>query len=113
MVVEQGRFAELNVPGNYIHELQAELYEEGEISHNKNSDNTGSSDASLRPLAAATKAEVDESRKTGDWATYKYYARALGPWYLLLFSSFVAGSSACSAMGSESWSRHTFANDTR
>lgn len=115
--MEQGKFAELNVPGTYIHELQVELLEKDDLSHNQASGDIGPSDAGQQPLIDATKSEADESRKTGDWKTYKYYARALGPYYLFLFFILVAGNHTCSAMGSESrrdiMLQLTVADDTR
>ncbi|CAN8102283.1 unnamed protein product [Discula destructiva] len=100
-IVEQGKFVDLNVPGSYIHDLQIEFLEKDETSGQSRDDEPAQVfDRSMQPLVDANKAELNESRKTGDWTTYKYYARALGPWYLFLFFSFVAANHTCFSMSS-------------
>ncbi|KAI0508944.1 P-loop containing nucleoside triphosphate hydrolase protein [Xylaria bambusicola] len=86
-IVEQGTFSELNVPGCYVHSLKINnLQSSTKVDHEPspaNQDITGSQNA---PVATQ---EQDGSRRTGDWATYKYYTAALGRWKLLIFLAFV------------------------
>ncbi|KAK7745878.1 hypothetical protein SLS53_002596 [Cytospora paraplurivora] len=96
-VVEQGSFAELNVVGNYIHNLQVKLEEE-EPSKDDNVEDAEESTNSPKAIIPPTEAVADKSRRTGDWAIYRYYARALGPWGLLMFVALVAGNSTFSGM---------------
>lgn len=100
-VVEQGSFAELNVVGNYIHDLQIKLEEE-EASNDDNIEDAKNSTNSPQATIPPAEAVADESRKTGDWAIYKYYARALGPWGLLMFAALVAGNETFIGMSSKS-----------
>ncbi|KUI69238.1 Multidrug resistance-associated protein 1 [Cytospora mali] len=95
-IVEQGSFAELNVAGNYIYTLKVKLQEE-EASH-ENKYEIDESDDNQQALLPSTGAVVDSSRKTGDWATYKYYARALGPWGIIMFVGLVTGNKIFEAM---------------
>ncbi|ROW02989.1 hypothetical protein VMCG_05737 [Cytospora schulzeri] len=96
-VVEQGKFTELNVPGNYIHTLQVKLQKE-EATH----DDEVVDDSHYNPQThvPSSKAVIDNSRKSGDWAIYKYYARALGPWGIAMFVGLVAGNETFTGMGS-------------
>lgn len=110
-IVEQGKFAELNIPGSYIHDLKIELITEDKTSSEGRNDETQPSDETQQPLVAATKVQSDESRKTGDWTTYKYYARALGRWNLALFFIFVATNNACSSVSSKMIPTSTLAGD--
>lgn len=98
--MEQGKFAELNVPGSYIHDLKIKLVTEDKARTQCQDDEAHPIDETQKALVDANKAESDESRKTGDWTTYKYYARALGRWNLALFFIFVAANNACTSMGS-------------
>jgi ABC-type multidrug transport system fused ATPase/permease subunit len=98
-LIHQGTFAELNATAPYIHDLELSL--EDISSHVDNPAN----DRSLGEVQAAvsgTIIDANESRKIGDWAIYKYYARALGPLGLVLFGSFVACTSALNGLSSKS-----------
>ncbi|KAK5633576.1 hypothetical protein RRF57_009290 [Xylaria bambusicola] len=86
-IVEQGSFSELNVPGCYVHSLRI-----------NNPQSLAGVDGEPSPANQYTTAyqnapvetqDQDASRRTGDWATYKYYIAALGRWKLLLFLAFV------------------------
>ncbi|ROW15668.1 hypothetical protein VPNG_02110 [Cytospora leucostoma] len=90
-VVEQGSFAELNVVGNYIHNLQVKLEEAEASNDDDNIEDAKNSTNSPKAIIPPTEAVADKSRRTGDWAIYRYYARALGPWGLLMFAALVAG----------------------
>ncbi|KAI0201172.1 P-loop containing nucleoside triphosphate hydrolase protein [Astrocystis sublimbata] len=85
-IVEQGKFAELNVPGRYVHSLRIntqstlDLGDEDQTSKQYIAGSTG--------FQAAVEGK-DSGRQTGDWATYKYYVAALGRSKLLLFVVFV------------------------
>lgn len=54
------------------------------------------------PKAKAATVVNDMSRKTGDWATYKYYTRALGRWPLAIFVSLIATNQIFTGMCSKS-----------
>ncbi|KUI53472.1 Multidrug resistance-associated protein 1 [Cytospora mali] len=95
-IVEQGSFAELNVAGNYIYTLKVKLQEE-EAGHDHKYE-IEESDDNRQALLPYAKAIADNSRKTGDWATYRYYARALGPWGMLMFVGLVTGNKIFEAM---------------
>lgn len=99
-LAQQGSFSELNVTGRYVQDMKLKL---GEESSSHEEDGTGTQEAgeSRRIQMPTTAAVADESRKTGDWMIYKYYARALGPLGLALFVVLVAGQSVFRAMGSK------------
>lgn len=80
-ISEQGTFEELNLPGKYIYSLQVISEERRHLSDNAESEELGE----VAKAKATTKAAESLARKTGDWATYKYYTRALGRWPLLVF----------------------------
>ncbi|ORY71658.1 multidrug resistance-related protein [Pseudomassariella vexata] len=94
-LIEQGTFSELNVPGNYIHRLQVKLEEENR--HEETDGTTAQPYARPKNVRSETSV-ADESRKTGDWTTYKYYIRSLGPWYMATFVALVAANDVCSGM---------------
>lgn len=100
-IVEQGKFAELNVPGNYIHTLQVKLQEDQASHENKGEVVDDFTDNPQTNLPSA-KAVADDGRKAGDWATYKYYARALGPWSMAVFVGLVAVQETFFGIGSKS-----------
>lgn len=83
-IVEQGKFAALNVTGSYIHDLQIELLDKSRTQGYDN-ETAGPAEDSTPVLADETKAKSDVGRMMGDWTTYKYYFRALGPFYMLVF----------------------------
>lgn len=99
-LVQQGTFAELNATGRYIRDMEHKLGGEtsGHDEDDAESEDTRKADQIEVP---ATVAAADESRKTGDWMIYKYYARALGPFGLVLFASLVSGQAVFRAMTSE------------
>jgi ATP-binding cassette subfamily C (CFTR/MRP) protein 1 len=86
-VIEQGTFADLSLAGSYIESLQVKLEEQSREEETHESP-TKLADAPKAGPAAAT-VVLDQGRKTGDWTTYKYYSRALGPPALLIFVGFV------------------------
>jgi ATP-binding cassette, subfamily C (CFTR/MRP), member 1 len=86
-IVEQGTFTQLNAPGSYVNSLKIILEEVQQ--GGAPSDAIAYSNAS-GPEPIPPKATIDESRKTGDIATYKYYIRALGGWIMLLWLLLVA-----------------------
>ncbi|KAI0858183.1 P-loop containing nucleoside triphosphate hydrolase protein [Xylaria cubensis] len=96
-IVEQGRFSDLNVPGRYVHSLKINVQSV-----------TGVDDVIQSEKESITEAEVmsteaqgqDSSRQTGDWATYKYYAAALGRSKLLVFIAFVTLNEAANGVQS-------------
>ncbi|KAI7788103.1 hypothetical protein LA080_013410 [Diaporthe eres] len=96
-LTQHGSFSELNATGRYVQDMKLRL---GEDNYNHDGDDAEIQEAreshptNMPPTVAA----ADESRKTGDWMIYKYYARALGPLGLVLFSSLVAGDSVFRAM---------------
>lgn len=99
-IVEQGDFAKLNVPGTYIHTLQVKVHDE-EASHQDRGDVVEDAVTNSQTHLLSAEAVADDSRKTGDWATYKYYARALGPWGMFMFVALVAGNETFVGMASK------------
>lgn len=100
-LVQQGSFAELNSTGRYVRDMELKLAEEtpSHDGDDAKAEHTGETDrVRVLPIVA----NADESRKTGDWTIYKYYAHALGPLGLVLFVSLVAGQSVFRAISSES-----------
>ncbi|KAI0423684.1 P-loop containing nucleoside triphosphate hydrolase protein [Xylaria sp. FL1042] len=86
-IVEQGKFTDLNVPGKYVYSLKIS---NSQSSTGPDDESLPSSEKSTDAKDAAVEAQIqDSSRRTGDWATYKYYTAALGRWKLLLFLAFV------------------------
>lgn len=80
-IVGQGTFQDLNLPRSYIHNLE-------DVSADEKGDKTIDDTVDLgdaRKKSNSDAKATDEGRKTGDWSTYKYYIRALGPWRMLLF----------------------------
>ncbi|KAG6365767.1 hypothetical protein INS49_007378 [Diaporthe citri] len=96
-LVQQGSFSELNATGRYVQDMKLRLGEETS-SHDEDGAETQEASESRRAHVPPTMAVADESRKTGDWMIYKYYARALGPLGLVLFVGLVAGESVFRAM---------------
>lgn len=94
-LVQQGSFDELNASGLYIQEMELRLADESSGRDDEPVDMKEQGDGKDIPSAAAA---VDETRKTGDWMIYKYYARALGPLGLAFFIFLVAGTSVFNAM---------------
>ncbi|KAI1419772.1 P-loop containing nucleoside triphosphate hydrolase protein [Xylaria sp. FL1777] len=86
-IVEQGKFSDLNVPGRYVYSLNISSSQSSTESDDESlpatEDPKGARDV---PIEAQNQ---DSSRRTGDWATYKYYTAALGRWKLLVFVAFV------------------------
>lgn len=99
-LAQQGSFPELNASGRYVQDMKLKLG--GETSSDEE-DGGGAQEAgeSRRVQVPTTTAVADESRRTGDWMIYKYYARALGPLGLALFVALVAGDSVFRAMSSK------------
>lgn len=99
-LAQQGSFPELNASGRYVQDMKLKL---GEETSGYEEDGTGTQEAgeSRRIQVPTTTAVADESRKTGDWMIYKYYARALGPLGLTLFVALVAGDAVFRAMSSK------------
>lgn len=99
-LVQHGSFSELNATGRYVQDMKLRLGE-GISSHDGDGAEIQEVNGSRRMNVPPTVAAADESRKTGDWMIYKYYARALGPLGLVLFVSLVAGQAVFRAMSSE------------
>lgn len=99
-LAQQGSFAELNATGRYVQDMKLRLGEETP-SHEDEGAETQETSESRQTHVPPTVAAADESRKTGDWMIYKYYARALGPLGLVLFVALVAGDSVFRAMSRE------------
>lgn len=95
-IVEQGKFSALNIPGRYVHSLKINHLQSANDVHDESlpeqEESTQTTDA---PTAMQTQ---DSSRQTGDWATYKYYAAALGHSKLLAFVALVALNEASSGI---------------
>ncbi|KAI0803754.1 P-loop containing nucleoside triphosphate hydrolase protein [Xylaria sp. FL0064] len=95
-IVEQGKFADLNVPGRYVHSLK--------ISNPQSSTQADEGSLPISDQSTDTKdvpieaQNQDSSRRTGDWATYKYYTAALGRWKLLVFLAFVTVNEAANGI---------------
>ncbi|KAI0531750.1 P-loop containing nucleoside triphosphate hydrolase protein [Xylaria digitata] len=86
-IIEQGKFSELNVPGRYIYSLKISNLQSSTA---VDDESLPESEGSIEPEDVNTKAQdEDSSRRTGDWATYKYYAAALGRSKLLVFVALV------------------------
>lgn len=85
-VVGHGTFQELDFPAGYAREL--DNLPQG------NSDKTLEDEqnilSGIYDKSKAEDAAVDESRKVGDWATYKFYFKSLGWTRLFLFVLFVS-----------------------
>ncbi|GAW18308.1 hypothetical protein ANO14919_077830 [Xylariales sp. No.14919] len=87
-IIEQGKFSDLNVPGRYIHSLKVNHLPSSTVVDQESP--LGHEDGSTGPEDATTETQdQDSSRRTGDWATYKYYAAALGRSKLLVFVALV------------------------
>ncbi|KAI0124180.1 P-loop containing nucleoside triphosphate hydrolase protein [Xylariales sp. AK1849] len=86
-IIEQGTFDELKVAGNYIESLQVKLGVQSRTEPDSESQ-TGQQ-CTTKPVDPDATVS-DQARKTGDWATYKYYGRSLGLWALAIFVSSVA-----------------------
>lgn len=99
-LAQHGSFPELNASGRYVQDMKLKLGEETS-SHEEDGDGTQEAGESRRIQVPITSAVADESRKTGDWMIYKYYARALGPLGLALFVALVTGDSVFRAMSSK------------
>ncbi|RYC65696.1 hypothetical protein CHU98_g529 [Xylaria longipes] len=95
-IVEQGKFADLNVPGRYVHSLKIDIQSATEVDDIQaiKEDSTESKD-----IPTETQGK-DSSRQTGDWATYKYYATVLGRSKLLVFVAFVTLNEAANGLQS-------------
>ncbi|KAI0465937.1 P-loop containing nucleoside triphosphate hydrolase protein [Xylaria cf. heliscus] len=85
-IVEQGKFSDLNVPGRYIHSLKINIQLATEADDQIRPGIEDSTETKDIPTEAIRQ---DSNRQTGDWATYKYYAAALGRSKLLVFVAFV------------------------
>lgn len=99
-LAQQGSFSELNATGRYVQDMKLKLGEETS-SHDEDGAETQDTSESGPKHVPPTVAAADESRKTGDWMIYKYYARALGPMGLAFFVALVAGESVFRAMTRE------------
>lgn len=99
-LAQHGSFSELNATGRYVQDMKLRLGEENS-SHDGDDAEIQEARESHPTNMPPTVAAADESRKTGDWMIYKYYAQALGPLGLVLFASLVAGESVFRAMSSE------------
>ncbi|KAI0407428.1 P-loop containing nucleoside triphosphate hydrolase protein [Xylaria palmicola] len=97
-IVEQGRFSDLNVPGSYVHSLNISMPQSATETDDDylpgREKGTGSHEAPTETR------DQDLSRQTGDWATYKYYAAALGRSKLLVFVAFVVLNEAANGIQS-------------
>lgn len=97
-IIEQGNFAELNVPGRYVHSLNISSIK---ASTKGDDDSSLENHDTLSPTDMPVESQdPDSSRRTGDWATYKYYTAALGRWKLLLFLAFVTVNEAANGVQS-------------
>lgn len=97
-LVQQGSLAELNAIGRYIQDTELRVGDDGSTQDDEGVDIKGHiRGKDVPPAAAAT----DQSRKTGDWMIYKYYARALGPLGLVFFILLVTGTSVSNTMTSK------------
>lgn len=99
-LAQHGSFTELNATGRYVQDMKLRLGEETP-GHDEDGAEDQKATESHRNTVPPTMTVADESRKTGDWMIYKYYARALGPLGLVLFVALVAGESVFSAMSRE------------
>lgn len=95
-IVEQGKFSALNVPGRYVHSLKINhLQSTDEVDDESLPEQEESTQTKDAPAATQ---DQDSSRQTGDWATYKYYAAALGRSKLLAFVALVTLNEASSGI---------------
>lgn len=99
-LAQRGSFPELNASGRYVQDMKLKLGEETS-SYEEDGGGTQEAGESRRIQVPTTSAVADESRKTGDWMIYKYYARALGPLGLALFVALVTGDSVFRAISSK------------
>lgn len=99
-LAQQSSFLELAKNGRYVQDLKLKLGDD-HLRHDENDVASKESDQTDRIHVTPTVAAADESRKTGDWMIYKYYARALGPLGLVFFVGLVTGDSVFRAMSSE------------
>ncbi|TGJ88504.1 hypothetical protein E0Z10_g256 [Xylaria hypoxylon] len=88
MIIEQGKFSDLNVPGRYIYSLKINTLQPSTVVDDEFLPGIEEDSMGPEDVTAETQ-DQDSSRQTGDWATYKYYVTALGRWKLLLFVAFV------------------------
>ncbi|KAH8200433.1 hypothetical protein TruAng_005396 [Truncatella angustata] len=94
-IAEEGTFQELNKPGSYIHSLRVELAKEQVLD-----EQSGCQEQPIQATATGfTEAGDSMARKTGDWATYRYYTRALGHWPLSIFVALVILNECSNGMG--------------
>lgn len=99
-IAEQGVFSELNLPGSYIHSLRVnDTRDDGSQYHGD--DVAAEQDGSPRRGVQPSTLLPDETRKTGDWTTYKYYARALGFLNMLIFALLIISNGGSTAMNSK------------
>ncbi|KAI0543772.1 P-loop containing nucleoside triphosphate hydrolase protein [Xylaria curta] len=96
-IVEQGKFTDLNVPGRYVHSLKINVQSATGVNDVIQSEKESITEAKDIPTEAQGQ---DPSRQTGDWATYKYYAAALGRSKLLVFVAFVTVNEAANGVQS-------------
>lgn len=99
-LVQQSSFLELTKNGRYVQDLELKLGDD-HPSHDENDVAAKEAGGTDRVRVTTNAAAADESRKTGDWMIYKYYARALGPLGLVFFGGLVAGEAVFRAMSSE------------
>lgn len=99
-LAHQGSFSELNATGRYVQDMKLRLGEETS-SHDEDGAEAQETGEISPKHVSPTLAAADESRKTGDWMIYKYYARALGPMGLAFFVALVAGQAVFRAMSRE------------
>lgn len=103
-IVEQGTFSALNVPGRYVHSLKIKHLQSTNEGDDKSLPEQEES-TETKDVPTSTQGQ-DSSRQTGDWATYKYYAAALGRSKLLAFVALVTLNEASNGIQCSSRFRH-------
>ena len=99
-LTKQGTLSELNTTGSYIHDVELRLEDDPSRQAHHSIDD-GSHGEVERGAVSSAITDTNESRKTGDWLIYRYYACALGPLSLVLFIALVSGTSVLNAMSSK------------
>jgi len=85
-VVSQGKAADLSLLPTYIHNLEGKTANTDDKTPATDNADGGKSQAEKKTDGKS----LDQSRKTGDWSTYKYYLQAMGWWRMATFLLLVA-----------------------
>ena len=85
-MVRQGRISNLSLPTDYLHDLEAR---HADTDEKLPEEDQASGGEPQRDKKTDTKI-ADQTRKTGDWTSYKYYIHAMGWWRLATFLLLVA-----------------------